>query len=422
MQIVCSSAGTVEIGKPNMGLKQLKEAGFQAVMLDFNEVCRVFGKKELDKCKRDGKTPREYEYYRHPEKISEYVRTCFTKSKELGMRTDIARLPYIMEDGQEYCTEDLYPLLRESMKACALNGVRTVILSPLVAELEDNICFYRKILPWAKENALQVLLTNRCKWHGGHFLRGTCSDAREAAKLIGRLNEEAGEERFGFCVDMGTCSICGQNMYEYMKPLGSLVKAVLVNENNGEKPGALLPFSSVQSGQDRTDWLSFIRGLRAIEFDGMMILDIHDSCRAVAPTLLKPALLQYAARIGEYLHMQISLEQVIARYPQRVLFGAGNMCRNYLKCYGEKYPPLFTCDNNAAIWETEFEGLTIKNPECLRDLDPDCAIFICNIYYEEIRTQLETMGIKNPIHYFNDEYMPSLYLDRFDADTRQIKN
>lgn len=422
MQIVCSSAGTVEIGKPNLGLKQLKEAGFQAIMPDFNEVCRVFGKKELDKCKRTGRVPREYEYCSHPEEISECVRTCFTRSKELGIETDIAMLPCIKEDGKEYCIENLYPLLRESMRACTQNGVRTVVLPPPAAGLEAPVTFYRRILPWAREHALQVLLTNRCRWHNGHFLRGICSDAGEAAELIEQLNEEAGEERFGFCVDMGTCSICGQNMYEYMKPLGGLVKAVLVNENNGEKPGGLLPFSAAVEGQDRTDWLSFIRGLRAIEFDGTLILDIHDSCRAVAPTLLKPALLRYAAEIGEYLHMQITLEQVIARYPQRVLFGAGNMCRNYLKCYGEKYPPLFTCDNNAAIWETEFEGLTIKNPECLRNLDPDCAIFICNIYYEEIRTQLETMGIKNPIHYFNDEYMPTLYLDRFDADTRQIKN
>ena len=88
------------------------------------------------------------------------------------------------------------------------------------------------------------------------------------------------------------------------------------------------------------------------------------------------------------------------------------MCRNYMKCYGEKYPPLFTCDNSQKLWETEFCGLTVKPPETLAALPEDCAVFICNIYYREIEEQLRRMGLKNPIAFFNDEYMPSFYFDR----------
>lgn len=83
-----------------------------------------------------------------------------------------------------------------------------------------------------------------------------------------------------------------------------------------------------------------------------------------------------------------------------------------MKCYGGKYPPRFTCDNNQALWDTDFCGLTVKNPSCLKELPEDCAIFICNIYYREIERQLRDMEIKNPIEFFNDEYMPSFYFDR----------
>ena len=138
-------------------------------------------------------------------------------------------------------------------------------------------------------------------------------------------------------------------------------------------------------------------------------------------TTRKTDFLQYEKKIGEYLEFQIELETVIKKYPKRVLFGAGNMCRNYMKCYGKEYPPLFTCDNNSNLWETEFEGLVIKNPEELKNLPDDCAIFICNLYYEEIQTQIEAMGLKNPIEWFNDEYLPIRCTDWFDARDRKVK-
>ena len=95
------------------------------------------------------------------------------------------------------------------------------------------------------------------------------------------------------------------------------------------------------------------------------------------------------------------------------------MCRNYMKCYGEAYPPLFTCDNNERLWGSSFCGLEVKPPKALevkppkalKELSGDCVVLICNIYYREIEKQLQDMGVKN-IGFFNDEYMPSFHFDR----------
>ena len=58
----------------------------------------------------------------------------------------------------------------------------------------------------------------------------------------------------------------------------------------------------------------------------------------------------------------------------------------------------------------------VKNPEELKNLPEGSGVIICNIFYREIRAQLEQMGIVN-IGYFNDEYMPSFYTDRLKRNT-----
>jgi len=175
----------------------------------------------------------------------------------------------------------------------------------------------------------------------------------------------------------------------------------------------MLPFTCVNRGQSAADWLGLIRGLREIGFDGSLIMDFSTTAAAFSP-LLRPQLLPLAKAVASYFKWQISIKNNLKKYDKRVLFGAGNMCRNYMKCYGKEFPPLFTCDNNKVRWGERFEGLEIRPPEMLKELDPDCAIFICNIYYREIEQQLREMGLTNPIEYFNDEYMPSFYFDRLE--------
>ena len=172
----------------------------------------------------------------------------------------------------------------------------------------------------------------------------------------------------------------------------------------------MLPFTCVGESGVRTDWMGLIRGLRDIGFDGELTVEFSGTTAAFSP-LLRPTLFQMAREVGEFFRWQVRMEQNLKKYRSIVLFGAGNMCRNYMKCYGEKYPPLFTCDNNPELWDKEFEGLIVKNPEELKKLPENCGVYICNVYYQEIELQLREMGIVN-IEYFNDEYMPTFYFDR----------
>ena len=421
MNIVCSPDGIIHPPRPDQGAIDLSRVGFQNVLLDFSMCCsghelEYFGQ-EYKKQKEiaDQEIPLVTE---QPSGIGLFFEKMLDVCRRKALAVPIARTPFLLRNTKRTdLTERLFQIHAECIKFCGSIGCGRVIIRPVFSgilygrEWEVNKAYYLRLAPIAKEHHVMILLENQCKDQGGHLIRGICSDAVTAAGWVDTLNEEVGEECFGFCMDVGVCNLCGQDMREYALALGNRIKAVILRDCNGHQESSLLPFTCVCHGQPQTDWLGLIRGLREIGFDGDLILDLADTASAFSP-LLRPQLLSLAKAVAEYFQWQIGIENLLKKYKQIVLFGAGNMCRNYMKCYGEKYPPLFTCDNNQKVWGTNFCGLEVKAPDTLREIPRDCAVFICNIYYREIEQQLREMGVENPIEFFNDEYMPSFYFDR----------
>ncbi len=418
MQVVYQSSGVVDLWRPNSGLKKYVAAGLTSGVLDLTRLDWLFDSAKIKEQRRYANGSVEMVLLDQPSEIDRLTRPYLERCKELGISLPLAVMP-VCADYEEYL-EQYEIFLKSCMGLCAAYGISSIMIPPMQADWTINRTFYDEIVIGAQDNKLQILLTNQVRNCNGHYIRGICCDAAEAADWIDRLNQMHENKCVGFFMDMRNCNICGQNMYEFAVALGSRIKAVRVCDSDGQTPSSLMPFSCVSNRQSKVDWLSFFRGMRKVEFDGVLMLDAGDSAAALS-TLLKTDFLRYEKRIGEYLQFQIEIERTIKKYSNRVLFGAGNMCRNYMKCYGKEYPPLFTCDNNSGLWETEFEGLVIKNPEELKKLPDDCAIFICNLYYEEIQEQLETMGLNNPIEWFNDEYLPLKYTDWFDGSERKMK-
>ncbi len=359
MKVVYSPKGIVSDISPGRGVSAMERAGFSNIVMDFS--------------------------------VGEEV--LYTECGKRGMRFPVAMVPCMSPDGKRVEDETfLAELTMECIQACEKIGCNDLIVPALSMEC------YQKLAVAARKKNVTLLLKNECRDLNGHLIRGSFCDARETAEILDAT-------RFGFCLDVGVCNLCGQNMYEVIRVLGNRVKAVILRENDGHANGALLPFTSMGEYGSCTDWRSLILGLRDISFDGLVVFDFHDSLKGV-PGTLRMKFLELARDTGKYFAWQLGQEQVLKKYKSRVLFGAGNMCRNYMKCYGTQFPPLFTCDNNRALWNTRVEGLMVKSPEELKRLPKDCAIFICNIYYDEIAGQLQEMGLENPIEYFSDEWVP----------------
>lgn len=430
MKLVCAPGGIVDGNRPGQGIMDIAGAGFQGLVCDMALFC---GSGELENAGREKKTGREQErpdprqafWYEKPEEFYGYMEPMLEKCGRNGLTFPAVSVPRLDADTKRTDLNGLlFRFAKEGIGICARIGCRFLLVPPLFAGIPReelwnvNRNYYLSLAETAEGADVVILLQNLCGSINGHLVRGVCSCAREAAEWVDQLNREAGGERFGFCMDVGTCNLCGQNMYDFTKELQGRLKAVILRDNDGNYDGAMFPFTAVRRGTFRTDWLNLIRGLRDICFDGMLILNMHDTAGAVSP-VLRPGLMGFARSVMEYFQWQIQLERVLQKYSSRVLFGAGNMCRNYMKCYGEKYPPLYTCDNDRTLWGETFCGLCVKSPEALKELPPETAVFICNIYYREIEKQLRGMGIPNPIEYFNDEYMPSFYFDRLERERKK---
>ncbi|MFV0464517.1 MAG: sugar phosphate isomerase/epimerase family protein [Lachnospiraceae bacterium] len=421
MNIVCSPAGIVDIVSPGQGTIDLINGKFNDVLLDLSQFCLPDEIENLERRKRS----RSYDKSRtliaeDPSKLPERVQAVTKRWKQEGLHASIAYAPYLPRDTKKAESKELIRTLTLlSIEEAGKMNCQAIVIRPWFAGIEkeqewySNKEFYLSYIEKARENNLMILLENQCRNRNGHLVRGICSDPLEAASWVDALNEAAKEERFGFCMDVGVCNLCGQDMSEFMRPLGQRIKAIILRDCNGSRENAMLPFTCVDDRQSQTDWLSLIRALRDLEFNGHLIMNLYSTALAFSP-VLRPDLLKLAHSVAAYFVWQAELEQHLRRYSSIVLFGAGNMCRNYMKCYGKTYKPLFTCDNNSRLWGTKFCGLEVNSPDQLKSIPKDCGIFICNVYYREIQQQLWDMGIENPIEFFNDEYMPSFYYDRLE--------
>lgn len=409
-------------------LKEQHKAGFTNSMFDLSAFVSAYVLEYREKILEKDSEHLTAKIAFEPGLLKESVELYKAQCKKLGFSHTIGRAPTLLANTER---EDLdwliYKLTISSIEICAEAGCRYILVEPLLKygntkeDRERNIEFYLSFAKIAKEKEIKILIRNSYRNHNGSLVRGEFSDVYRLSSFVDELNKKAENDTFAICMDIGVCNICGQNMYDFAVCLGDRIKAVIVRENNGVLDNSLIPFSYASGAVSQLDWLSVIRGLRAIDFDGELIYQFGDSQHGTTH-LLRADVICYAKKVIDFLVWQIEIERVIKKYSSRVLFGAGNMCRNYMKCYGEEFPPLYTCDNNSAIWGTMFEGLEIKNPSALLELPPECAIFICNVFYDEIEEQLKEMGIKNTIERFNDEYMPSLYMDRFDAEKREVRS
>lgn len=427
MQLIFDPYGAiVNIRRPAGNLQDIHVAGFDSALLDFRTVCKEECFLHMTRARREASAEGQPFLPDEPEKISSVAMPLITSSREKGLSLPGAMAPVVPCDRTNPIMNDMQSNLARESAICAIeSGCDFCIVPPLFAgipleeERKVNIDFYRSFLPVlakhpeAVERKFQILLENECRDHGGHLVRGILSDPQDALDWLSELNDAAresfGYDAFGFCLNIGHANICGQDPDEMTPVLKDYLSAVILTDNSGHDDSEYLPFGSASKGVDasfageNTNWRSVIRGLRKIHYNGPLIFSMADTLQSF-PVFVRPQLLTFAKAIADFFIWQLTMEQTIAKYSHVVLFGAGNMCRNYMMDYGEKYPPLFTCDNNSKRWGEDFCGLKIESPEKLKDLPEDTGIFICNEFYTEIRMQLESMGIKSGIEYYSDRY------------------
>lgn len=416
MRIAVTGNGCVDIMHPAQGIGFIKKAGFEYVSVSENAYADL-----RERVKYPGKSA----YF---DEIDKRFVSSVSDIKAEGIEPLVMESPSAVQRRDVHDTADLAEHINDMSLKAAKKTVKLaegsncgyILVRPLWDGIsrdklrEKNLEYYKKIASACTKPETVILIPNTARLLNGHWMRGFLTEERESVSFLDELC--AFDDRFRYCLDVSAASVCGKDFRELLVTLGGRVEAVLLADCDGNDIKHLLPFSCGQA----TDWLGLIRGLREISFDGVLVMDCADGSNAF-PLIIRQKFFEMARETAEYFKWQIGLETAMKKYDHIVLFGAGNMCRNYIKNFGEKYPPIFTCDNNKNLWGNDFEGIIVHSPEDLLKLDdPDhTGIFICNMYYTEIRKQLEDMGIKN-IEYFSDEFLSLYNYDRLDMIERSL--
>lgn len=278
--------------------KVIKESGFDGV--DANFFTRLYYDDAIAK-----KVPAFFRPGMSDAETAANFEPWAKAAKEYGLDNYQAHAPFpslypITEKDDGY-SDYLLDVLRKSIIGCDVIGCRNLVIHPFYRDYENrmnareewelNIKNYSSLIPIAKACGVTILLENIYLTHRGKVYRGLCGDGREACTLIDTLNDIAGGEVFGFCLDVGHTLLVSQDIRTYMNELGGRIKAFHVHDNDGERDLHMQPYSG------KLDWDRFIEGLRDIEYGTTLSFETGSALRAVVPELY-PAMLRFVAACG----------------------------------------------------------------------------------------------------------------------------
>lgn len=307
-------------------------------------------------------------------------------------------------------------IIRDVIAESERLGFSKVIIEPLMHVSKSqlysvNLEYLKYAAECCTKSDTKLLIINKAYYNEGHWMRNLFSDYEQITALIDDLNEYDPNGRFAINFDCGYSNLCGQYMDFIIEQFADYIGLVTIRENDGHENFFGQLFTSGHTpGSAPLDWNGFVRGMRNINYLGDIVFAAEDSIKQYSP-MIRPDAFKICKKSADFIIDQIRYENILKKYDSIVLFGAGNMCTAFMNSYGDRYNVLYTCDNNRAIWGSEFAGLTVHNPEDLKSLPDNCGVIICNMYYRDIELQLTNMGIKN-IEYFTDEYSPKKAVNR----------
>lgn len=175
------------------------------------------------------------------------------------------------------------------------------------AEWEQTEAFLHFLAPMAKELGITICIENLYNQWGGHIVEGPCCNAQAAAERIDRINDRYHAEVLGFCFDTGHGNLVGLDFEDFIVTLGHRLKVLHIHDNDGIGDLHQIPFTFTKTRENTasTDWEGFIRGLREIEFKGVLSFETAPVLTAF-PEEMKERTLSFLADIGVYFSKQIS--------------------------------------------------------------------------------------------------------------------
>lgn len=259
------------------------------------------------------------DFFNQPvEKLRMFFKPHREAAEIAGIHINQMHMPYplyIPSASAEINDYMMHTVAPKSMEICAFFGCPYIVvhgfklakeLGSEAAEWEQTERFLESLASLAIELNITICLENIYTNIGSHILEGPCSDARKAVERIDRMNERYGAEVLGFCFDTGHANLIGLDFEDFITILGSRLKVLHIHDNDGVSDLHQIPFTFTKNRENEssTDWAGFIRGLRAIQFDGALSFETAPVLSSF-PEIMKQDVLRFIAQIGSYFAEEI---------------------------------------------------------------------------------------------------------------------
>jgi len=243
------------------GFRMIAQAGFDGV--DFNiDHALPGGKIRANDCSGF--------FDQTDEAMIEAVRPYKEAAEKYGVKFLQAHAPFPTLVKEQATNEYVLGALRKTIMLMDYVGCRNLIVHPGFLggddkltpeeEWEYNVNMYSALIPDLKKYGVVCCLENMFTRHRGKIMQAICSDPMEACAYVDHLNELAGEELFGFCLDTGHAMLVGHDLSDVIRVLGDRITALHVHDNGGVNDDHMFPYMGI------TDWDRFCAGLKEIGF------------------------------------------------------------------------------------------------------------------------------------------------------------
>ena len=233
--------------------------------------------------------------------------------EKYGIRPSQMHAPYPIfvpwrPDVSEYMQKNVIP---KSIAIAGMMEIPWVVMHPfklqysygIDVEHAMNLQFFQSLIPMLKEHGIGVCVENLYESVGKRITEGTCADPKEAIWYVDSLNQLAGEELFGCCLDTGHMELVHREPADYVRAIGSRLKILHMHENDAIGDLHQMPYTFGTKAEDGVDWKDFRKALDEVGFDGTLSFETFP-CVNSFPRGARKEVLMTIGEIGRELVQQ----------------------------------------------------------------------------------------------------------------------
>jgi len=206
--------------------------------------------------------------------------------KKNGLTISQAHAPFpAYVEGHPEVLEYMIGIYKRCIELCDYAGCRYLVIHGISLRERDfdntpesiealNWHLYESLIPTLRKCNVVVCLEHLFTW-GSFAAEGVCSNPYEAIRYIDSLNDKAGKEAFGLCLDTGHLQLLGKGFRSYVPILGKRIKALHIHDNDGSADRHLAPFTG------KVNWTHFCQTLKAAGYEGDLSFETFQQANAV---------------------------------------------------------------------------------------------------------------------------------------------